>query len=66
MGDPQKVFKAGRQLICPVCSYDRFWSSKTLMNTRTRTFFGMDWTDSNATNYSCVKCGYIFWFLEDL
>jgi hypothetical protein len=30
----REVIKAGCKLICPVCSYDRFWSRQTLMNTR--------------------------------
>ncbi len=61
----QEIIKAGYKLICPVCSYNRFWSRKTLMNTRFSTFVNMDWANRNATNYVCERCGYIFWFFEE-
>jgi hypothetical protein len=60
----QEVVKAGHKLICPVCSYDHFWSRKTLMNTRGSTLVNLDWANRNAVNYICERCEYIFWFFE--
>ncbi|HEY9639302.1 MAG TPA: hypothetical protein V6C57_02400 [Coleofasciculaceae cyanobacterium] len=56
----REVIKAGHKLICPVCSYDCFWSHKTLMNTRG----DLNSMNRNAVNYICERCGYIFWFFE--
>jgi len=60
----QEIVKNGKKLICPVCSHDRFWSRRTLMNTRGATFFNFDWANKDAVNYVCNDCGYIFWFFE--
>lgn len=63
--DAQEVQKAGQTLKCPVCEHDRFWSRRTLMNTRAFTLFDFDWANRTAVNYVCDNCGYIFWFFED-
>ena len=55
---------AGRQVQCPVCGHDRFWTRQTLMETRGATFFGLEWAGKAATNYICHGCGFVLWFLK--
>lgn len=55
---------ANRQLTCSVCGGQRFHERNSLLNTRMATFFKVDWANKEATNYICVECGYIFWFME--
>ena len=62
--EPQEVSKYGHKLTCTVCEHGRFWSRRTLMNTKGATFFGFDWANREAVNYVCERCGYVFWFLE--
>ena len=52
----------GHKLVCPVCGQDRFWSRRSLLNTRGATFFKFDWANKKANNFVCARCGYIFWF----
>ena len=59
-----EITKHGHKLRCVVCEHDRFWSRSTLLNTRLATFLGFDWTNKEAMNYVCERCGYIFWFFE--
>ena len=54
----------GRQVSCPMCGHDRFWSRQTLMNSRAATFFKLDWANKAATNQVCDSCGYVLWFLD--
>lgn len=63
--ESQEVVKQGRQLCCTVCEHARFWSRRTLMNTRAATFFGVDWINKEAVNYVCERCGHVLWFFED-
>jgi hypothetical protein len=53
----------GKPLICLICGNQRFHERSSLLNTRSGEFFGMAWTDPKATNFVCINCGYIFWFL---
>ena len=53
----------GKDLICPHCEHNQFWTRTTLMNTKGATFFGLEWANKHATNYVCDRCGYVFWFL---
>ncbi len=62
-GEPVQV--AGTTLVCPVCRHDRFWARRSMLNTRVKTFFKLDWTDKQADNYVCERCGYIFWFYRE-
>ncbi|MCC5912306.1 MAG: hypothetical protein JJT76_17965 [Clostridiaceae bacterium] len=59
-----KVTIVGKDLICPVCDHDEFWTRETLMNTSGATFLGFDWANKAATNYVCNVCGYVYWFLN--
>ena len=52
----------GKNLVCPFCSHNRFYTRRTLLNTVGMTFFGLDWANKEATNYICEHCGYILWF----
>ncbi|MDQ7793317.1 MAG: DNA-binding protein [bacterium] len=54
---------AGRKLACPFCDHNRFWTRRTLMNTRGATFFNLDWANREAHNYICEQCGYVLWFM---
>ena len=54
----------GKSLSCPVCSYDKFWTRKTLLNSRAATLFNLEWANKNATNHICDQCGHILWFVE--
>jgi hypothetical protein len=58
-----EVFAGERQLRCVFCGSSRFHERASLLNTRAATFFNFDWANKEATNYICVHCGYIFWFL---
>ena len=54
----------GRDLKCIMCSHDKFWTRKTLMNTKLLTLWKLDWSDREADNYICERCGYVHWFLK--
>lgn len=61
-GAAEKVTVAGKELICPICGHNQFFSRDTQLNTTMMTFFDLDWANANATNYICDNCGYMFWF----
>jgi DNA-directed RNA polymerase subunit RPC12/RpoP len=52
----------GRALVCPYCGHDRFWVRRSMLNSRFRTFLGSDYSDPQAVNYICERCGHIEWF----
>lgn len=56
---------AGHALVCPVCGHDRFWKRRSLMNTPGLTFFGLEWTNRQAENFVCDRCGHVLWFLRE-
>jgi len=56
------LIAGGRLIVCPVCGHDRFHQQRTLMNTRTATFFNLDWADSGADTRICQRCAYVMWF----
>lgn len=58
----QAVVINGHELVCPVCGGKLFYQRETQMNTAGMTFWGLDWANTNALNYYCSECGYIFWF----
>ncbi len=55
----------GRKLTCPICGSTRFWTRKSLLNTRGLTFMELDWANKQAINYICDGCDYIVWFFEE-
>ena len=65
----REVIKADHKLICPICSHDRFLLRKVKIAPKVGffdvLFFNLDvLKDTNATNYICARCHYIFWFLD--
>jgi DNA-directed RNA polymerase subunit RPC12/RpoP len=54
----------GKAVPCPICGHDRFWTRKTLMDTRGASLFGVDWVNPTAMNYICNRCGHVLWFLR--
>jgi hypothetical protein len=62
--DPKEVVIKGNNLICCVCNHDKFFFTKTLMNTVLKTFLKLDWTDKKAKNYICENCSFVYWFLN--
>lgn len=67
LSNPQEVSTVdvlGHQLKCQVCSHDQFWRHQVLLNTRTLTFFDMDWMNRDATCVVCERCGYVHWFVS--
>lgn len=54
----------GKDLKCIMCGHDKFWTRKTLMNTKFFTFWELDWANREADNYVCGRCGYVHWFLK--
>ena len=54
----------GSQLVCPICKHTKFWTRRTLMNTRGASFMNFDWANKEADNYVCDSCGYVIWFLN--
>lgn len=55
----------GRQVTCPICQHDLFWTRTTLMNTAGMTFLGLEWANKVADNYVCADCGHVLWFLDE-
>ena len=53
------------ELVCPICGGKKFFERTTLMNTAGMTFLGWDWANSEAINFVCEDCTYIFWFMKD-
>ena len=53
----------GKTIPCPICGHGRFWTRKTLMDTRGSALFGFDWANASAVNYICNRCGHVLWFL---
>ena len=51
-----------KPLTCPVCSGQHYHERSFLLNTRGGEFFGLAWAEDKATNFICLRCGYIFWF----
>lgn len=64
MAENQPLVINGREVPCPMCGHDRFWTRKTLMNSRGASFLNFDWANKAAENYICEECGYVFWFMR--
>ncbi|SDJ95242.1 hypothetical protein [Natronincola ferrireducens] len=61
--DEEKLVVEGKEILCPICGHDKYWTRETLMNTAGASFLGFDWANKAATNYVCHQCGYVLWFL---
>lgn len=59
----QRTIK-GHKLSCTICKNDTFWERETLMNTKTLTFFKLDWLNKKALNLICDNCGHVLWFMN--
>ena len=64
MSANQPLVIDGREIQCPMCQYNRFWTRRTLMNSRGASFFNFDWANKAADNYICERCGHVLWFLR--
>lgn len=61
--DPERYQVNGRELKCPHCGNDTFYTRESLLNTAGMTFFKLDWMNQEADNYICSQCGRIEWFM---
>ncbi|HOP05378.1 MAG TPA: hypothetical protein PL017_13205 [Tenuifilaceae bacterium] len=61
--EPQTVEVNGRELRCPVCNNNLFWTRKAQLNTAVASFFDLDWANRSATCFVCSDCTHISWFL---
>jgi len=61
--EPLTVEVKGRELRCPICSNNLFWTRRALLNTSVATFFNLDWANRNANCFVCSNCTHISWFL---
>ena len=55
-------YAAGRMVICPHCSGNRFFQSRILLNTRLLTLVQLDWLNKAAFALTCLTCYRIEWF----
>ncbi len=62
-GEPFTV--AGKRVICPHCSRDRFVEGRAQLHTAGMTFLNLDWANRSAATLTCTSCGRIEWFLAD-
>ena len=63
--EPGDYEVAGRPVRCPHCGHQKFVSGHALLNTKGRTFFKLDWTDSSASTLICAECGRVEWFIQE-
>ena len=63
--EPQTIEVIGRELRCPVCSNNYFWTRKAQLNTAVASFFNLDWANRSATCFVCSSCTHISWFLGE-
>jgi hypothetical protein len=61
---PGRYTAAGKPVICSHCGSEVFDEKSVLLNTRTKTFFDMDWLDSGAAVLICTECSRIHWFAK--
>ena len=62
---PEKVIIDGNSIQCRICGHDEFYKRRAQLNTKTATFFNIDWANRSAFCYVCAKCSHIDWFLEE-
>ena len=61
--EPQNITVKGKELLCPVCGHNEFWTRTAQLNTSIATFFGFDWANRSANCFVCSECTYVYWFL---
>lgn len=61
--EAREITVAGRHLRCQVCEYTRFYRREARL-TAGASFFGQDWSDSQAECFVCEQCGYVHWFMR--
>ncbi len=52
----------GVEAQCVVCSHDRFWFRRTMLNTAGMSFLGLEWANKEAANLVCNRCSHMMWF----
>jgi ribosomal protein S27AE len=62
MATPEKFEVYGKNLVCPHCGNDTFYTRESLLNTAGMAFFKLEWMNQPADNYICAMCGHIEWF----
>ena len=55
----------GVLLKCSICQHDRFHSRKAMLNTKSATFFQVEWLNRNADCHVFDRCGFVHWFLRE-
>jgi hypothetical protein len=60
---PKQYKIKGKLLVCPICGGTHFDTRKTLLTSSASALMNLEWTDTQADNYICSECGYIYWFL---
>lgn len=55
----------GHLVKCPTCGGARFWSRRSVLNTRGATFFGFDWANRGIVNLVCADCTRIVSFHDE-
>ena len=63
--EPQAIQIMEKQLSCPICQNQLFWTRKAQLNTSLASFFNLDWANRSAHCFVCSECTYIFWFLGE-
>lgn len=62
-----KRYVNGKELHCPICAHDQFWSRRTILHGgRLQLLFDLGWTGRRAENHVCTRCGFVNWFLPPL
>ena len=63
--DPQSIKVLDKELTCPICGNQLFYSRQAQLNTAVASFFNLDWANRSATCFVCSKCTHISWFLGE-
>lgn len=63
MQKPSPYSVAGRELKCPHCGNNTFYTREIQLNTAVMEYFNLAWLNQSADNYICAQCGRIEWFL---
>lgn len=54
------------EITCVQCKHNKFEQSKALLNTRSLTFFDIEWLNDSATTLICKRCSFIHWFAREV
>lgn len=52
-----------REVPCPICQHNRFFTSKKVVPGRTAALLNAAWASATAITYTCVSCGHMLWFM---